>query len=358
MYDIVVVGAGPAGATLARLIGKSYKILLLDKRQLSGTPKINPPNKCCGGLLSPDAQSVLAQFGLGVPREVLVGPQLFTVRTIDVKNSIEKYYQRHYINLDRGKFDQWLVSLIPAEVKMQSASTFKYYEIEDNSIRVHYRKNKKDYSERTRLLIGADGAHSKVRRLLSRDRPQPKAYIAIQEWYEAKNALPYFSAIFDDEITDFYSWTIPKEGCLIIGSALSPQGSASQRFELLKNNLRAYGYEFGKLVRKNSAPLLRPEHINQIWTGEGNISLIGESAGWISPSSAEGFSYSFRSARALAQALHNSPENYLIRYNRNARKLKFNILLKNLKSPFMYNQVLRKAVMKSGVRSMKIHAKI
>ncbi len=356
MYDIVIVGAGPAGATLARLIGKSYKILLLDKRQLTDTIKTNPSNKCCGGLLSPDAQSVLAQFGLGVPREILVGPQLFTVRTIDVKNSIEKYYQRNYINLDRGKFNQWLVSLIPAEVEMQSASTLTYYEIEDKSIRVYYRKDKKEYCERARLLVGADGAHSTVRRLLSRDRPQPKSYIAIQEWYEAKNALPYFSAIFDDEITDFYSWTIPKEGCLIIGSALSPQGSASQRFELLKNRLRACGYEFGKLIRKNSAPLLRPEHINQIWTGEGNVSLIGESAGWISPSSAEGYSYSFRSARALAQAFHDTPESYLIGYNRNARNLRFNILLKNLKSPFMYNSVLRKAVMKSGVRSMKVHA--
>lgn len=355
MYDIVVVGAGPAGATLARLIGKCYKILILEKKQLSGTTKTNPSHKCCGGLLSPDAQSVLAQFGLGVPREVLVGPQLFSVRTIDVKNSIEKYYQRHYINLDRGKFDQWLVSLIPPEVDIQSSSTFINYEIEDNSIRVHYRKNKKDCSVCARLLIGADGAHSAVRRLLGRNRPQPKSYIAIQEWYEAKNALPYFSAIFDDEITDFYSWTIPKEGYLIIGSALSPQGSVSQRFALLKNRLRSHGYEFGKLIRKNSAPLLRPEHISQIWTGEGNISLIGESAGWISPSSAEGFSYSFRSARALAQALHGSPENYLIRYNRNARKLKFNILLKNLKAPFMYNSVLRKAVMQSGVRSIKIH---
>lgn len=355
MYDIVVVGAGPAGATLARLIGKSYRMLILEKKQLSGTNKTNPSNKCCGGLLSPDAQSVLAQFGLGVPREVLVGPQLFSVRTIDVKNSIERYYQRHYINLDRGKFDQWLVSLIPAGVDIQSSSTFINYEREDNSIRVHYRKNRKDYSVRTRLLIGADGAHSAVRRLLAHNRPQPKSYIAIQEWYEARNALPYFSAIFDDEVTDFYSWTIPKEEYLIIGSALSPQGSASQRFALLKNRLRTHGYEFGKPIRKNSAPLLRPEHINQIWTGEGNIALIGESAGWISPSSAEGFSYSFRSARALAQALQNSPENYLIRYNRNARRLKLNILLKNLKSPFMYNSVLRKAVMQSGMRSIRIH---
>jgi geranylgeranyl reductase len=357
MYDIAIVGAGPAGATLARLVGKSYKVLLLEKRQFTATTNESPLNKCCGGLLAPDAQSVLAQLGLGIPREVLVGPQLFTVRTIDVKNSIEQYYQRHYINLDRAKFDQWLVSLIPSEVKIQFSSTFKYFEIEDNSINIYYHKNRKQYRERARVLVGADGARSTVRKQLSPDSPYPKAYIALHEWYETKNALPYFSAIFDEEITDFYSWTIPKEDYLIIGSALSHENRAVQRFERLRSILRAYGYEFGKLIKKNGALLLRPKQINQIFTGEGNISLIGESAGWISPSSAEGFSYSFRSARALAESLHRSLDNYLMRYNRNARGLKYNILLKNLKSPFMYNPVLRGVVMKSGLRSMKIHAK-
>jgi len=32
MYDIVIIGGGPAGATLARLIGNKYKVLLLERR--------------------------------------------------------------------------------------------------------------------------------------------------------------------------------------------------------------------------------------------------------------------------------------------------------------------------------------
>ena len=34
MYDVAIIGAGPAGATLARLIGGRYKVLLIEKRQL------------------------------------------------------------------------------------------------------------------------------------------------------------------------------------------------------------------------------------------------------------------------------------------------------------------------------------
>ncbi len=35
---------------------------------------------CCGGLLAPDAQKMLAKLGLGLPNEVIVGPQMFSVK--------------------------------------------------------------------------------------------------------------------------------------------------------------------------------------------------------------------------------------------------------------------------------------
>ena len=97
---------GPAGSTLARLAGKKYKVLLLEKRTFAPDMAL-ASEKCCGGLLDPDAQQMLARFGLGLPKSALLSPQLFAVRTIDMKNSIERYYQRHYINIDRSEFDRW-----------------------------------------------------------------------------------------------------------------------------------------------------------------------------------------------------------------------------------------------------------
>jgi 2-polyprenyl-6-methoxyphenol hydroxylase-like FAD-dependent oxidoreductase len=60
MYDVAVIGAGPAGTTLARLIGRQYRVLLVEKRPLDGPAK---PllGKCCGGLLAPDAQGMLSR---------------------------------------------------------------------------------------------------------------------------------------------------------------------------------------------------------------------------------------------------------------------------------------------------------
>jgi flavin-dependent dehydrogenase len=163
---------------------------------------------------------------------------------------------------------------------------------------------------------------------------------------------PSFTALFDPEITDFYSWIIPKNDSLIVGSALAPGASASIKFEQFKQKLRRYGFEFGRSIDKSGALLLRPLNVSRIYNGRNNIALIGEAAGWISPSSAEGISYAFRSAAALAEALETGREDFPGRYAGKTKGLRMNILLKGLKSPFLYDPLLRKLVMKSGIKSM------
>jgi flavin-dependent dehydrogenase len=351
MYDVIIVGGGPAGATLARMIGKRYKVLLLEKRSFADN-KDSTYHKCCGGLIDPDAQLMLAKFRLGIPKSVVLSPQLFAVRTIDIDNSIERYYQRHYINIDREKFDKWLESIIPSEVHIINDAIYKSFEINDGIVNVKFHHNGKEYTEKTKLLVGADGAFSKVRKQGFIDHPKPKVYISIQEWFETKQNADYYGAIFDKEITDFYSWTIPKEKYLILGSALKPGKDASEKFRLLKGKLQSYGFEFNKLVRKEGAYLLRPTDTSQICTGNSKVALLGEAAGFISPSSAEGLSYAFRSAVALAKALDNGQEGYYDEYLANLKSLERNIMFKNLKSPAMYNKYLRKVIMKTGVLSI------
>lgn len=354
MYDIVIVGAGPAGATLARLLGKKFKILIIDKRQLLNMDSKSKFEKCCGGLIAPDAQQMLAKLGLGIPQNILAGPQIFTVRTIDIPNNIEQYYQRHYTNIDREKFDKWLVSLIPPEVTVICEAVFKDFEIVNDGIKVQYFQHRKVHTLHTKILVGADGAFSSVRKMIAPNSPNPRTYISIQEYYKLDNSLPYFSSIFDNDITDFYSWTIPKNNLLILGTAVMPKNNPYEKFMALKEKLILRGFEFGACVKRNGAYLLRPEKLNQINLGKENVALIGEAAGWISPSSAEGLSYSFRSAYALAKAIQQRPENIIAEYYRNTNKLRLNIKLKHLKTPFMYNGALRKMAMKSGVMSMEM----
>jgi geranylgeranyl reductase len=355
MYDVAIIGAGPAGATLARLLAGSYKVLLVDKRQLTNAPESDSSRKCCGGLLAPDAQGMLSKMGLGLPKSVLVDPQLFVVRAIDVQQKTERYYQRYYINMDRRKFDCWLLSMVPSSVDLRLGCRYKSYESDNGCFRINCVQNNNTYVEHAGIVVGADGASSRVRKHSVPAFSFPKAYIGVQQWVRADHQLPYFSTMFDSEITDYYCWTIPKGDELVIGAALHPRQDITGKFELLKNKLRNYGFTFGEAIRTKAAFILRPVKTQHISTGKKGIALIGEAAGWISPSSAEGLSYAFKSALALADVLHKTAEDFEKRYYRKTQGLRANIFLKNIKSHFIYNPWLRKIVMTTGIQSMKVH---
>ncbi len=389
MFDVAIVGAGPAGANLARLIGDKYSVVLIDKRDPGNPDTGRPAGKCCGGLLAPDAQKIIAELGLGIPKDILVDPQLFAVRTIDLTNSLERLYQRFYFNMDRGKFERWLISTIPMSVEKRFNTIFQGYSEIPGGYRIRLTAGRKETTIETRIIVGADGACSKVRRLLAgdmavpgRDRtksdsqksldkdesqkrleknePQkhfdknePQKYLSIQEWFECDSPMPYFTAIFDEEVSDFYSWIIPKDGAILFGAALAPGSDAAVKFELLKSKLTRLGFCFEKKIRTEGAYIYRPRKSSQFNPGRGGIALIGEAAGAISPSSAEGISYALKTSLYLARSLESGLAGFLRRYAKKTRKIRFNLLLKNLKSPAMYVPFLRKLAMKSGLKSIR-----
>ena len=350
MYDVLIVGAGPAGSTLARLIGEKYKVLIVDKRfnPVSGSNR----SKCCGGLLAPDAQYILGTLGLALPRDILVGPQIFKVRAIDLQSGLDKYYQRFYINLDRDKFDRWLISLLPARVETRYGKYLTGIEPGD-PIRVHLLGNTQIETLECKVLIGADGAASAVRRQLFPSAANPPSYLAIQEWFSATEVMPYFSAIFEPDITDFYSWIIPKENFLILGAALPPGKTARLNYSKLRQALNHYGFKLENSVKQESAPILRPTRPGEILTGKGQVLLIGEAAGLISPSSAEGLSYAFTSALFASKALDEGLFNPEKRYQKMTSSLSKNISQKLIKSSLMYFTPARRAIMASGLFTMK-----
>ncbi|KPU44096.1 kynurenine 3-monooxygenase [Oxobacter pfennigii] len=352
MYDIVIVGSGPAGSNLARLIGRKYKVLLIDKRELDNDNSKNHIDKCCGGLLAPDAQKMIAKLGLGIPKEILVDPQLFAVRTIDLTNNLERLYQRFYFNMDRNKFDRWLVSLIPEEVDKKFNSIFKSFSEIPGGYEVGYINRGQEISAKTKMIIGADGAFSRVRNFISKETNAPQEYIAIQEWFECPYNIPYYTAIFDEEISDFYSWIIPKENYILLGSALKPKDKAKEKYDALKTKLTQIGFNFDKKIKTQGAFIYRPTRVSQFYAGKDSIALIGEAAGAISPSSAEGISYALKSSLYLTQSLEDGIDGFLDRYKQKIKDIKLNLLIKNLKSPAMYNPFLRKLAMKSGLQSI------
>ena len=256
-------------------------------------------------------------LGLGLPKRVLDDPQLFVVRAIDVPQRLERYYQRHYINMDRLQFDRWLLSMVPAEVEVRLGCRLRAYVSAGDGFRLMLSQGGTSHTETARIMVGADGAASRVRAWTRVENRAPKRYFAVQEWVEADGSMPYFSSIFDPEITDYYCWTIPKDNHLLIGAALVPGAGRTEKFERLKTQAAGLGHRFGKTVWREGTFLLRPAgRPDRCPPATEGIVLLGEAAGWISPSSAEGLSYAFRSAQVLAEVLHVGMEDFERRYHR------------------------------------------
>ena len=354
MYDIAIIGAGPAGATLARLIGKRFKVLLVDKRSLGTLEHDGNSAKCCGGLLAPDAQRMLSKFGLGLPMSVLEEPQLFVVKAIDMNSGLEQFYQRHYINMHRGRFDNWLVSLIPDAVDIRTNCRLVSFTIGKESYNLRIKHSGRLFDEQAKVLVAAGGATSFLQNASKSPSTEIKSYIAVQEWVESAQHQPHFTSVFDAELTDFYCWTIPKGQALIVGAALSPDGTAREKFNLYKSKLQQYGFELGKVLRREGAVIIRPSDIRQLRMAEMRKAFIGEAGGWISPSSAEGLSYAFRSAFLLAESLSKGLTGFEKRYNASMKSLRRNIMLKNFKSIVIFNPTLRAAVMHCGLQAVRM----
>ncbi len=337
IYDLVIVGGGPAGATLASLLNKNIKALLIEG---------DGAEKTCGGLLSPDAQEFLARLGRTLPLDVLVDPQIFSVRTIDLHTKKECTYFRNYLNMRRKAFDDWMLSFIPAHIETIKG-VVNSIEALPSGFLLTCRKDGTQTQIRTRKLVGADGAGSIVRRTFFPPL-ETEELVAFQQWFPVSDESqpPLYTALFDKKTSSACSWTIQKGEHVLFGG-IFPKDHTRQRFEEQKEKLRSVGFEFRRPMRSEGCKVLKPHSQKSFQCGSQNIFLIGEAAGFISPSSFEGISYAMKSAYYLSESLKtpNPSQSYF----KMTTGLRNRLLLKLLKARVMYSPMLRSLALQTGL---------
>ena len=128
-----------------------------------------------------------------------------------------------------------------------------------------------------------------------------------------------------------------------------------ESFEKMKKKLSSLGICLKNEKETEACIVLRPKSSSQICLGKENIFLIGEAAGFISPSSFEGISSAFLSGKYLADAFasESDPDKVLKTYKKKTAKLRLKLFFKIPKMKILCSPLLRKIIMKSGICSIE-----
>jgi geranylgeranyl reductase family protein len=287
-WDVIIVGAGPAGATAAYYLRRAgKKVLLLEKEQ--------PPRyKACGGGLAP---RFLAQnFDFPIPAELRTPVRAFTYAYKGHQVTVPVPYGRVSMVM-RDRFDAYLLEQARVEVR----TGVKVSQVEETRQGVHVATHTGQVFQAS-YLIGADGANSRVARSLGlRHNRQLAGAIEVEVPAPSRLLRSYAGrpAFIFGELRKGYLWIFPKQGHLSVGIAAIGAHHPDLKGSLQKVMAR-YGIDLaGAPLHGHPIPIYRrPEPITTR-----RALLVGDAAGLVDPFSGEGIRYAIKSGRLAAQAV-------------------------------------------------------
>jgi flavin-dependent dehydrogenase len=299
-YDAVIVGAGPSGCFTANFLKKDFNVLMVDNASF-------PRSKPCGGLLTEESKDILKKIKL--PVSMFSTPEYLDITYRDLDNGFDIRQKKNYLNVDRNAFDFELLNLSKNGIDFSSNTRFLDAEKMNEGTegyKLILEKNGKKIVVESQFLIGADGALSTVRKKAT----CTKVYqlIAMQEWFLGNHNIDAFYFIFSKDVTDYYSWLIPKGNSLVCGAAFPIGNDVLSRFGLLKQKVKDILGDGAAFYKKEACLLTKIKSTEEICLGSNNIFLVGEAAGLVSPSTGDGISFALRSGFNCAQAIKNAAD--------------------------------------------------
>ncbi len=284
-YDVIVVGAGPAGSSAARYAARrGLKVLLLDKRKEIGVPVQ------CGEYVASN-EEVRTIFPTVPELEDLMEVP-YRVREVDTPViRIWTPRGRHYdilfqgFTVQRDKMDQG----IAAQAVQEGA------ELMTETVALRVRGPEVETNHGTfhgRVIIGSDGPRSTVAKSAGLPWPTSAPAMSATATGDFGDATDMF---FGNLAPGGYAWIIPKDGCANVGLGTWQyfQGNLRTLFDKFVSDRKLQpGKATGGYV-----PVLGP--VEQ--TVKGNVLLVGDAAGHVMATNGGGINVSMICGRIAGQ---------------------------------------------------------
>ena len=370
LYDVLIIGAGPSGSNAAisyKNLNPNLKVGLIDK-------SIFPRDKSCGDAIGPGVISALKRFNnqhILDNEPQVVSTTLYGPENIGIQNYIPEVKNKEdsivYV-IPRIDLDNRILNLAKdLDVDVFEGYSFVSFEKDsDNKLVVEIKNGDNITKLGAKILVGADGANSRVRKQLNVNTNSDwhKA-IAIRAYIDSPNYLEIFkerTLMFEINVSAEKgdAWAFPSKGNLLnigIGVPLNIFKKEKLDINVLLQDFITQLTNRGVVVeniRDEKSYLLpfassRPKFKNDI-----NVALIGDASSMINPMSGEGIFYGMEAGYLLAKNTYNlldSPDltkgiaNYEKAFSKRFRKHYLSCALARLllQSPFMTKRLLKVA---------------
>jgi len=293
-YDVIIVGAGPAGAMLAyKLARKGIEVLLLEKERL-------PRYKCCAGGVTSKARDLL-DFDISEVVEDVVHDVNFSYK-------LGSHYPGHYsqpliYTVMRDAFDHLLVKRAQQSGAMViDKQEVKQIQTQADGVEI----STGDSIFRSRVVAGADGAYSVVARELGlRRNIEYTAGIERELVVSEEQMAKWKSRVEIDmgSISGCYAWVFPKRNLLSTGAICPTHRARSLRryYQKFLSSLSINNYT----ISKASSHLI-PTYGGKTIIFQDKVLLLGDAAGLADPLTGEGIYNAIQSAGLAAGVIENS----------------------------------------------------
>jgi geranylgeranyl reductase family protein len=292
--DVVVVGAGPAGATLAyELAAKGIRVLLLEKEKL-------PRHKCCAGGVTSKATRLL-DFDISEVAEDAVHEISFTF------NLGSPYLGQHdqvlMHTVTRDAFDHFLVKRAQQlGALLMDGQKVTRLQVSGDWVEI----STADSVFRSRLVVGADGTYGVVARDLGMERSTEYLTALQSEIIGPEEELSKWKSRAQVDlgcIAKGYAWVFPKRRGLSVG--VGCHASKARDLQAQQRNF-LNSLSFGSYAIAGSCSHLIPTRTKGRLVWKDKALLLGDAAGFADPLTGEGIYNAIQSAQLAAPVIEGS----------------------------------------------------
>lgn len=300
-----VIGGGPAGSSAAEALASGGIETFIFER----SPEAAKP---CGGAIP---LCMLDEFNIPshlIDRKVtqmkIISPSNLTIdfgKTLKPHEFISMVRREVLDNFLRRRAVDCGATLIKALVmKIELPISEKSPYI------IHYNSNNTRNSLAVDVIIGADGANSKVAKSI--DAGDYTCAIAFQERIRLpEDKMKYYENLAEmyvgnDVSPDFYAWVFPKCDHVAVGTGTISSKQNIKQFQGAIRNRVNPKIEGGKIIKVEAHPI--PEHPRPTRV-RGRVALVGDAAGYVTKCSGEGIYFAAKSGRMCGEAIARASEN-------------------------------------------------